>query len=403
MTTPLKQKLNKSSYSSPSNRFQILAPSSPSPALRPSPSFLQIVGSTPRTPSTPLSTQDFPPFPKNLTQSTPSPSSSQKPKKTQYFSKSKKEPIIILEPEYQNPISRTPNFQELSKKVFLDDFYFIPEDIIKNRKYYEYILIDTNSVEIEHNYDVDEPSKISYSKIKILHVLSPKDFATDLYTSKSFSNPSCLLRYSYLDYKIAWFNVFFIRPFSHSWFIQINNKLPSPVPQWFFHWWSYFGMTRDILPTPVLQGFEEYKKNFMTDSSPCLLSFAIHLSVPWILAWTFQTESIEHIHWLVREFNIKWWANFKLERADISAVHRWMASVPRQVSSTPSQTDFKAKKARLQMALASAATEEEFQKIIAELQDFNSTSNTKKGDDNSSDSDDPEDPYLQEDFFSQFH
>ena len=55
------------------------------------------------------------------------------------------------------------------------------------------------------------------------------------------------------------------------------------------------------------------------------------------------------------------------------------------------------------MALASAATEEEFQKIIAELQDFNSTSNTEKGDDNSSDSDDPEDPYLQEDFFSQFH
>ena len=116
----------------------------------------------------------------------------------------------------------------------------------------------------------------------------------------------------------------------------------------------------------------------MTNSSPCLLSFAIHLSVPWILAQTFQTESIEHIHWLVREFNIKWWANFKLERDDISAVHRWMASVPRQVSSTPSQTDFKAKKARLQMALASAATEEEFQKIIAELQDFNSTSNTEK-------------------------
>ena len=175
MTSPLKQKLNKSSYSSSPNRFQILAPSSPSPALRPSSSYLQILGSTPKSPSSQLSTQDFPAFASNKiqTQSTPA-SSSQTAKKTQYFSKAKKEPIIILEPEYHNPMNRIPNFQEISKKVFLDNFYFILEDPIKNRKYYEYILIDTSSVEIEHNHDANETSKISYSKIKILKVLTPR-------------------------------------------------------------------------------------------------------------------------------------------------------------------------------------------------------------------------------------
>ena len=179
MSTPVKQKLTKSSYSSSSNRFQILAPSSPSPSLRPTPSYLQIVGSSPRTPSTPVSTQDFPPFPRSLTQSTPSPSTFQKNKKSQYFSKHKREPIIILEPEYHNPNSHSPNFQELSRKVFLDDFFFITDDTIKNRKFYEYILIDTNSVEIEHNYDPKETSKICYSKIRILRVLTPSEFATD--------------------------------------------------------------------------------------------------------------------------------------------------------------------------------------------------------------------------------
>ena len=239
MSTPLKQRLNKSSYPSSPNRFQILTPSSPSPALRPSPSYLQIATPPPRSPSTHISTQDFPPFPRNLTQSNPSPSSGfqtqpppspssfQSPKRTQYFSKNKKEPIIILEPEYHDPNSHVLNFQDISNKVFHSDLFFIAEDFLKNRKYYEYILIDTNSVEIEHNYDSKDTSKICYSKIRILRVLTPSEFSTDLYTTQAFSNPSCLLRYSYLDYKKAWFNVFFIRPFNHSWFIHFHNKIST--------------------------------------------------------------------------------------------------------------------------------------------------------------------------------
>ena len=53
------------------------------------------------------------------------------------------------------------------------------------------------------------------------------------------------------------------------------------------------------------------------------------------------------------------------------------------------------------MALANATTEEEFQKIIAELQEFNSTSNTEKSDDSTES--DSQDPFLQPDFFSQYH
>ena len=409
MSTPFRQKLNKASYSSSPNRFQFLAPSSPtspSPPLRPSPSYLQIAGSTPRHPSSRLNTQDFPPFPKSLTQTSstssqpgiqanlPSPSSFQPPKKNQYFSKSKKEPIIIIEPEFHNPSNPVVNFLDISKKVFLDNFHYITEDILKDYKYYEYILIDSESVEIEHNYDSRETSRISYSKIKILRVLTPKEFSTNLYTTRTFSNPACLLSYSYLDYKKAWFNVFFIRPFSHSWFIQFNPKIPFPLPQWFYNWWSYFGFTRDILPDPVIQGFNEYKRIYSTDSSPSLLSFSIQFSIPWILAWTFQIEEIDHIQWLVREFNIKWWTNFKVEQACVNAVHQWTKLNPRPSTSTAAPEDFKIKKNRLQMALASASTEEEFQRIIIELQSCHSS--TEKDDSVDSLED-------QDDFFSQYH
>ena len=52
------------------------------------------------------------------------------------------------------------------------------------------------------------------------------------------------------------------------------------------------------------------------------------------------------------------------------------------------------------MALANATTEEEFQKIIAELQEFNSASNTEKSDDSTKT--DSQDPFLQPDFYSQY-
>ena len=403
MSTPLKQKLTKSSYSSSPNRFQVLTSSSPSPSLRPSPSYLQITTPSPKSPST----QDFPPFPRNLTQSTPSPSSkfqilppqspssSQSPRKTQYFSKNKKKPIIILEPEFHNLNNPTPNFQEISSKVFHGDFFFISEDFLKNRTYYEHILVDTNSVEIEHNLDPKDTSRINYSKIRILRVLSPSEFFSDLYTTESFSNPSSsLLRYCYLDYKKAWFNAFFVRPFNHSWFIYWCKNISTPLPQWFYHWWSYFGLSRDVLPTPVIQGFEYYKKNYALDSSPSLLSFSIHFSIPWILAWTFQIEEIEHIQWLVREFNIKWWTNFKTDQACVNTVRLWLRSNPKPSTSTSVPEDFKIKKTRLQMALAKATTEEEFQRIIAELQSCNSS--TEKDDSIGSQED-------QDDFFSQYH
>ena len=75
---------------------------------------------------------------------------------------------------------------------------------------------------------------------------------------------------------------------------------------------------------------------------------------------------------------------------------KWISSKPQTSTSTSFSEDFKTKKSHLQMALANASLEEEFQRIITELQNFNSSTNTEKDDSNDSQED-------QDDFFSQFH
>ena len=399
MSTPLKQKLTKSTISSP-NRFQPLSqpPFSPSPSPSPKEpsSYLQVA-------STPLSTQDFPPFPRALTPFNPNPrfqilapSSSSSPSKikTQYFTKSKKEYIIILEPEFHNLNNPNPNFLNISNKVFYKDSLFLESDITKNRKFYEHVLVDSGSVEIEHNFDSKDTSRITYSKIRIIKVLVPSDMNNNLYTSDAFSNS----KYNYIDYKNAWFYTFFVRPFNHSWFVYWCKNIPTPLPQWFFHWWTFFGLAKELLPSPILQGYEHYKKNYAVSTAPSLLTFSMHFSIPWIVAWTFQVEEVDHIKWLTREFNVKWWSNFKNENADFAAVVRWIKLLPK-IPTAPPPEDFKSRKQRLQMALANVSNEEEFQNIITELSSFNSDSTTEKADSDNEDNIPADAP----DFFSQYY
>ena len=58
-------------------------------------------------------------------------------------------------------------------KIFPDDFNFLPDDLRKMRKFYEFILVDTKSVEITHVLDKNDSSKIAYSKLKFFKAMNP--------------------------------------------------------------------------------------------------------------------------------------------------------------------------------------------------------------------------------------
>ena len=71
---------------------------------------------------------------------TPQPSSSN-PQKFAYYTKESRLVLQILETDHISA------FGEIStKKIFQNDKYFISNEILKTRKFYEFILIDIESV-----------------------------------------------------------------------------------------------------------------------------------------------------------------------------------------------------------------------------------------------------------------
>ena len=99
----------------------------------------------------------------------PSQPSSSNPQKFVYYTKESKLLLQILETDH---ISVSGEIS--TKKIFQNDKYFISNEILKTRKFYEFILVDTESVQISHVKN-PEGNDIAYSKCKILKVLNEKD------------------------------------------------------------------------------------------------------------------------------------------------------------------------------------------------------------------------------------
>jgi len=163
------------------------------------------------------------------------------PKSTNnYISKNKFLTVLQMEPEFwdKNPFKAT-------AKAFPQGFHFRPTSISKTRKFYEFILIDTNSVSIKHFKDPKDPNLNTHSTIQIMKVLQPRHFGSNLNQPKKFSAPFDPVGYTYWDYNDAWTNVFWHEnnKFKHSWLIYFKTNTIYNFPNWFLQWWNFFGPT----------------------------------------------------------------------------------------------------------------------------------------------------------------
>ena len=79
------------------------------------------------------------------------------PKIKTHFKKYVSLPEALVQSEYDNI-----KISEIVKKAYPLGFFYIPQDLHKTRKFYEFILVDTKSVEITHIPSCDDPSKIAY-------------------------------------------------------------------------------------------------------------------------------------------------------------------------------------------------------------------------------------------------
>ena len=68
-------------------------------------------------------------------------------------------PILALDKEYENF-----EVKHLVKPLFSNRNYVDVDNPLKTRKYFEFILVDTGSIEVEHKLcDNSDPDSIAYS------------------------------------------------------------------------------------------------------------------------------------------------------------------------------------------------------------------------------------------------
>ena len=84
--------------------------------------------------------------------------SSSNPQKIVYHTKESRLLLQILEPDHLSVSGEI-----LIKKIFQKEKYFISNEILKTRIFYEFILVDTESIQISHVRN-PEGNDIAYSK-----------------------------------------------------------------------------------------------------------------------------------------------------------------------------------------------------------------------------------------------
>ena len=138
--------------------------------------------------------------------------------------------------------------------------------------------------------------------------------SSDLYQFRDLPNHSP--QYNYYDYIDTWFKVLLYqnKTFSHSWFLQFDQKFKSELPTWFLRWWTHYGAIPDIFPSVILDQVNYFSTVFSFTPQqrefPQLLIFISKYKIPWIFKWQYGISGkvIQRLH------KVKWWNNFKIQR-----------------------------------------------------------------------------------------
>lgn len=151
---------------------------------------------------------------------------------------------------------------QIPSKIFLSNMHFSPKLSSLTVKFYEAILEQSNSALITHT---EKDSEIAFSKLKILHILSPQEWQNNWSTTRMVQSPNKKQwPYNYWDYMNAWEFVLLRQNSkqSHSWFISFQKNRNIHVPDRFWvKWWSLFGPPSSILPDSLSDHFKTFTSN----------------------------------------------------------------------------------------------------------------------------------------------
>jgi hypothetical protein len=164
---------------------------------------------------------------------------------------------IIKSPEVnifpiEQQIAHIQNPRQVVSQMFPPGWYFQPEHPYKSQTFYEFILVDTNSILLTHSKCRYDSSQTAFSKCLIKNVLSPFQWEGHPCNTRKFSQEFYPQDYNYYDYQTAWYNAFYFQNdrFQHSWFFHFEKHLDiQNLPAWFHQWWIQFGPEQSILPS----------------------------------------------------------------------------------------------------------------------------------------------------------
>ena len=114
-----------------------------------------------------------------------------------YITKEPKMLIQVLEADHKSVLD---TFE--IKNIFQKDKYFLTNEISKTHRFYEFILVDTEYIQVSHVKN-HEGTDIAYSKCKILKIIYEKDWEQNPFTHKQFSENFVPQTFDYIDYKNA--------------------------------------------------------------------------------------------------------------------------------------------------------------------------------------------------------
>ncbi|CAL5212309.1 unnamed protein product [Lathyrus oleraceus] len=305
--------------------------------------------------------------------------------KSTFITKDLSIPILLLETLYCPPNSSL--LQNISR-IFPLGFYFIPKDQTKTRKFYEFILVDSESITLTHQTYPSDKSKIKFSKFKVNKVLSPSDWNQPPSELKAFSRAFTPQYYSYFDYMDAWFNFLSVEPFNHTWFIWFNKDISLSFPNWFIQWFIIVGPILEIFPDYASKAFNNFKTKTTCPDYKSLLCFCVVFGITWISSWNFSTDPLwegSSSTQLVKKFSVKWWSKFNPDLLSPSRLDSWFKSHPglcKEKAISPEDTSFLLDKSKLLASLSATSSHKELLNRIKEamtaLSESDSASSTSE-------------------------
>ena len=216
------------------------------------------------------------------------------------------------------------------KMIFQNDKYFISNEILKTRKFYEFILVDTESVQISHVSN-PESNGIACSKYKVLKVLNEKDWDQIIFTHKDFLKNLILKPLIIMITKMLGTILFVSGQILIPGFLTGMKKCKEVFQ---------IGFRNGGFLWELLQIFFFLKSiNLLNTSKPTVrasslleiatrYSFVLNLESLGFYVGIFVPTNLNQAHslsiWLGNS-NIKWWAAFKISQAQtFESVKDWI-------------------------------------------------------------------------------